>query len=159
MRTWFWPTRQIGEPYERIRTDGVQARSAVIGTPTNVFEDAGADVVRVARVCHAPGVVRQAKAPDGTPLVAYKAVTGFTNTEAAALDLTAIVPFLVEDEIKRSGGVYPRGADWQPDVVGDGLPITGLNRRAREAEDCLKPRTYAARPRRGRGHAGGRAVS
>ena len=81
----------------------------------------------VALVCHAPGVLRHAKAPNGKPLVQGKAVTGFTNTEEEAVGLTAIVPFLVEDELKRNGGVYSKAADWQPYVVGDGLLITGQN--------------------------------
>ncbi|MGV7030486.1 type 1 glutamine amidotransferase domain-containing protein [Methylobacterium symbioticum] len=81
----------------------------------------------VALVCHAPGVLRHAKAPDGKPLVEGKAVTGFTNTEEEAVGLTAIVPFLVEDELTRNGGVFSKAADWQPYVVGDGLLITGQN--------------------------------
>lgn len=38
-----------------------------------------------------------------------------------------MVPFLVEDELKRSGGLYAKGADWGPFVVTDGLLITGQN--------------------------------
>lgn len=81
----------------------------------------------VAAVCHAPGVLRHVKAPDGTPLVKGKRVTGFTNTEEAAVGLTKVVPFLVEDMLKAAGGTYSKGADWQPHVVTDGLLITGQN--------------------------------
>lgn len=81
----------------------------------------------VALVCHAPGVLRHVKAPDGRPLVAGRKVTGFTNTEEDAVGLTAIVPFLVEDELKAKGGVYSKGADWGSYVVADGLLITGQN--------------------------------
>ncbi|MFG5120620.1 type 1 glutamine amidotransferase domain-containing protein [Methylorubrum sp. POS3] len=81
----------------------------------------------VALVCHAPGVLRHAKAPDGKPLVEGKAVTGFTNTEEEAVGLTKVVPFLVEDELKRNGGVFSKAGDWAPYVVGDGLLITGQN--------------------------------
>jgi putative intracellular protease/amidase len=81
----------------------------------------------VALVCHAPGVLRQARATDGTPLVAGRPVTGFTNTEEAAVGLTEVVPFLVEDALKRNGGLYAQGADWAPFVVADGLLITGQN--------------------------------
>jgi putative intracellular protease/amidase len=81
----------------------------------------------VALVCHAPGVLRHAKAPDGTPLVQGKAVTGFTNTEEEAVGLTRVVPFLVEDELRRNGGRFSRGDDWAPYVVADGLLITGQN--------------------------------
>ncbi|MFH6787188.1 MULTISPECIES: type 1 glutamine amidotransferase domain-containing protein [Methylobacterium] len=81
----------------------------------------------VTLVCHAPGVLRHAKTPDGKPLVEGKDVTGFTNTEEEAVGLTEIVPFLVEDELKRNGGRFARGGDWAPYVVADGLLITGQN--------------------------------
>ncbi|WP_439894427.1 type 1 glutamine amidotransferase domain-containing protein (plasmid) [Ralstonia sp. 25C] len=81
----------------------------------------------VALVCHAPGVLRHVKKPDGRPLVEGKSVTGFTNTEEAAVELTDVVPFLVEDELKAKGGNFSRGDDWAPYVVSDGLLITGQN--------------------------------
>lgn len=81
----------------------------------------------VALVCHAPGVLRHVTTPDGKPLVEGKQVTGFTNSEEAAVGLTAIVPFLVEDELKARGGIYSKSDDWAPYVVTDGLLITGQN--------------------------------
>ncbi|MDP3228878.1 MAG: type 1 glutamine amidotransferase domain-containing protein [Acidovorax sp.] len=81
----------------------------------------------LALVCHAPGVLRHTKAPDGTPLVKGKKVTGFTNTEEEAVQLTKIVPFLVEDMLKANGGEYSKGADWAPYVLTDGTLITGQN--------------------------------
>lgn len=81
----------------------------------------------VAAVCHAPGVLRLAKSANGSPLVKGKKVTGFTNTEEAAVNLTDIVPFLVEDMLVENGGVYSKAADWQPYVVTDGKLITGQN--------------------------------
>jgi len=80
-----------------------------------------------ALVCHAPGVLRHVKKPDGTPLVEGKKVTGFTNTEEEAVGLTNVVPFLVEDVLKANGGVYSKGPDWASYVVSDGLLITGQN--------------------------------
>ena len=80
-----------------------------------------------ALVCHAPGVLRLVKTPDGKPLVEGKKVTGFSNTEEEAVGLTAVVRFLVEDELKSKGGLYSRGDDWSPYVVSDGLLITGQN--------------------------------
>ncbi|NWA08859.1 type 1 glutamine amidotransferase domain-containing protein [Pseudomonas gingeri] len=80
-----------------------------------------------ALVCHAPGVLRHVKKPDGTPLVAGKNVTGFTNTEEEAVGLTHVVPFLVEDVLKANGGLYSKGDDWASYVVSDGLLITGQN--------------------------------
>lgn len=81
----------------------------------------------VALVCHAPGVLRHAKNPDGSPLVQGKKVTGFTNSEEAAVGLTDVVPFLVEDELVSKGGQYLKVADWQPYAIRDGLLITGQN--------------------------------
>lgn len=87
----------------------------------------------VALVCHAPGVLRHVKNADGTPLVQGRKVTGFANSEEAAVELTDIVPFLVEDELKAKGAMYSRGADWAPYVVVDGLLITGQNPASSEA--------------------------
>jgi len=81
----------------------------------------------VSAVCHAPGVLRHAKTADGKPLVQGRQVTGFSNAEEAAVQLTDVVPFLVEDELKKLGGLYSKGPDWQSHVVGDGLLITGQN--------------------------------
>jgi putative intracellular protease/amidase len=81
----------------------------------------------VAAVCHAPGVLRHAKTADGKPLVQGRQVTGFSNAEEAAVQLSDVVPFLVEDELKQLGGLYTSGPDWQPHVIGDGLLVTGQN--------------------------------
>jgi putative intracellular protease/amidase len=81
----------------------------------------------IALVCHAPGVLRHAQTPAGRPLVESKKVTGFTNTEEAAVGLTNVVPFLVEDELKAKGGIYSKGDDWGAYVIRDGLLITGQN--------------------------------
>ena len=87
----------------------------------------------VSAVCHAPGVFRHTKAADGSPVVKGKKVTGFTNTEEAAVQLTDIVPFLVEDMLAKNGGIYSKGADWKPYVVTDGKLITGQNPASSEA--------------------------
>jgi putative intracellular protease/amidase len=81
----------------------------------------------VALVCHAPGVLRDVKTADGSPLVQGKNVTGFTNTEEEGVGLTDVVPFLVEDMLKAAGGIYTKGPDWGSYVVTDGLLITGQN--------------------------------
>ncbi|MGH8333500.1 MAG: type 1 glutamine amidotransferase domain-containing protein [Pseudomonas sp.] len=87
----------------------------------------------VAAVCHAPGVLRHVKGTDGQPLVKGKRVTGFTNSEEEAVQLTKVVPFLVEDMLKEKGGVYSKGADWASYVLTDGLLITGQNPASSEA--------------------------
>ena len=80
-----------------------------------------------ALVCHAPGVLRHVKNPDGTPIVQGRRVTGFTNSEEEGVGLTKIVPFLVEDELVRLGGDFSRTDDWGVYTVTDGLLITGQN--------------------------------
>lgn len=87
----------------------------------------------IAAVCHAPGVLKHVKAPDGHPAVKGKQVTGFTNSEEAAVGLTDVVPFLVEDMLKAKGGAYSKGADWSSHVVEDGHLITGQNPASSEA--------------------------
>ena len=87
----------------------------------------------VGAVCHAPGVLRHVKAADGTPLVRGKRVTGFSNSEEDAVQLTDVVPFLVEDMLKANGGQYGRGDDWSSHVEVDGLLVTGQNPASSDA--------------------------
>lgn len=93
----------------------------------------------VAFVCHAPGVLKDVKI-DGEYLVKGKNVTGFTNTEEEAVQLTDVVPFLVEDMLKKNGGVYSKIGDWSPYALVDGRLITGQNPASSEkvAEELLK---------------------
>jgi putative intracellular protease/amidase len=81
----------------------------------------------VAAVCHAPAVLLNAKSPNGEPLVKGKQVTGFTNSEEAAVELTDIVPYLLEDQLVEKGGFFNKTEDWHSLAVVDGLIITGQN--------------------------------
>jgi putative intracellular protease/amidase len=54
-------------------------------------------------------------------------VTGFSNTEEVASELTEVVPFLLEDELKAKGANYSKAEDWHPYVITDGNLITGQN--------------------------------
>jgi putative intracellular protease/amidase len=94
----------------------------------------------VSAVCHAPAVFKNTKNADGTPLVNGKKVTGFSNTEEEAVQLTDVVPFLVENMLKENGGIFSKGEDWNPYAVEDGLLITGQNPASSElvAELLLK---------------------
>lgn len=80
----------------------------------------------IAFVCHAPGALKNVKV-NGHFLVKGKKVTGFTNSEEAAVGLTNVVPFLVEDMLQKNGGSYSKAGDWQSYAVEDGLLITGQN--------------------------------
>lgn len=81
----------------------------------------------VAAVCHGPAVLRHAQGTLSQPLVKDKRVTGFTNAEEAAVELTDIVPFLLEDELKAKGANFEAAPPFQPHVVVDGKLITGQN--------------------------------
>ena len=81
----------------------------------------------IAFVCHAPAALKSVKNTDGSPLVKGKKVTGFTNTEEAAVQLTDIVPFLVEDMLTENGGIYSKKEDWAAYAIQDGNLITGQN--------------------------------
>ncbi|CAL65708.1 type 1 glutamine amidotransferase domain-containing protein [Christiangramia forsetii] len=78
-------------------------------------------------VCHAPAALKNVKAENGEPLVKDKKVTGFTNTEEEAVQLTEVVPFLVEDMLKENGGIYSKAGDWEEYAIVDGNLITGQN--------------------------------
>ena len=98
-----------------------------------LIESTYAAVKPVALVCHAPGVLRYAKGIDEAPLVRGRRVTGFTNSEEAAVGLTDVVPFLVEDMLKANGGRYEKNADWTSHVITDGNLVTGQNPASSEA--------------------------
>jgi putative intracellular protease/amidase len=93
----------------------------------------------IALVCHAPGALRHVMF-GGAPLVKGKRVTGFTNEEEAAVQLTKVVPFLVEDELKRLGAKFEKVAQWQPFSIVDGRLVTGQNPASstRAAEDLMQ---------------------
>ncbi len=80
----------------------------------------------VAAVCHGPAVLHRVMYK-GAPIVKGKRVTGFTNGEEEAVDLTNVVPFLVEDELKRLGGLFEKAADWESFAIADGRLVTGQN--------------------------------
>lgn len=84
-------------------------------------------------VCHAPAVLKNARDRNGEPLVKDKRVTGFANSEEAAVGLSEIVPFRVEDMLASKGGHYSKGDDWTSHVVTDGKLVTGQNPASSEA--------------------------
>lgn len=80
----------------------------------------------VAAVCHSPAVFHRVMY-QGEPLIKGKRVTGFTNEEEEEVQLTNVVPFLVEDELKRVGGLFEKVPNWQPFAITDGRLVTGQN--------------------------------
>ncbi|MBY6221812.1 type 1 glutamine amidotransferase domain-containing protein [Marinobacter nauticus] len=81
----------------------------------------------IGAVCHAPAVFKNVFIKPDQNIVGGREVTGFSNTEEDAVQLTNIVPFLVEDMLKQNNARYSRGDDWAPYIVVDGKLITGQN--------------------------------
>jgi putative intracellular protease/amidase len=94
----------------------------------------------VSFVCHAPAALKNVKGTDGEPLVSGKKVTGFSNDEEAAVGLTEVVPFLVEDMLVKNGADYSKAGSWAPYAVEEGNLITGQNPASSElvAKKLLK---------------------
>ncbi|MDO7084216.1 type 1 glutamine amidotransferase domain-containing protein [Pseudocolwellia sp. AS88] len=81
----------------------------------------------VATVCHATAALLNVKDSAGEYAVKGKAISGFTNSEEEAVQLTDIVPFLLEDELVKRGADYQKTDDWHAFAVQDALFITGQN--------------------------------
>lgn len=96
-------------------------------TSIQLIESFNANQKPIAFVCHAPAVLKHPKNSNGESIVKGKKVTGFTNQEEAAVQLTEVVPFLLEDMLIENGGVYSKIDDWQSYAVEDGNLITGQN--------------------------------
>jgi len=96
-------------------------------TSIKLIEDFLAANKPVGAVCHASAVLLDVKDSAGEFVVKGKAVAGFTNSEEAAVQLTDVVPFLVEDEFIKRGADYQKTDDWHVFAVQDGLIISGQN--------------------------------
>jgi putative intracellular protease/amidase len=94
----------------------------------------------IAAVCHGLAALRKARRPDGAALIQGRAVSGFSNSEELAVNGTGLVPWCIEDELRRLGGRYSRAPDWSAHVVVDGNLITGQNpaSSAAAAQEVLK---------------------
>jgi len=98
-----------------------------------LIEDAANQDKVIGAVCHGPAVFRDALDGDGSPLVSGRRVTGFSNSEEDGVQLTDVVPFLVENMLTEKGGEYSKGDDWSSYVVTDRKLITGQNPASGEA--------------------------
>jgi putative intracellular protease/amidase len=101
-----------------------------------LIEDFWKNKKPIAAVCHAPSVLLNVQEGNGDPFVKNKGITGFTNSEEEAVQLAEVVPFLLEDELIKKGGLYSKKEDWKSYVVKDGMLITGQNPAS--SEDAAK---------------------
>ncbi|WP_394205517.1 type 1 glutamine amidotransferase domain-containing protein [Shewanella waksmanii] len=97
-----------------------------------LIEDFNSAGKPIAAVCHATAALLFAS-ENGQPLVQGKAITGFSNSEEDAVQLTDVVPFLLEDELIKRGADYQKVSDWSAYAVQDGNIITGQNPASSEA--------------------------
>ncbi len=88
---------------------------------------AHADDKPVGAVCHGVAGLLSLRTDGGHPLVRGKRLTGFTNDEEAAVGLTGVVPFLLQDRLSAAGGHFVVGEAFGEHVVTDGRLVTGQN--------------------------------
>lgn len=81
----------------------------------------------IAAVCHGPAGLVGAKLADGTPLVAGKTITAFTNEEERAVELDQLMPFLLETKLRELGANLVLQPNWSEHIQQDGKLITGQN--------------------------------
>lgn len=82
----------------------------------------------VAAYCHGVAALVDCELADGTPLVAGRTVTGFSNVEEDYGDRAAgvqIMPWRAEDALRERGANYVSAGLFKPFVVRDGRLITG----------------------------------
>lgn len=87
----------------------------------------------IASICHGPAGFVGAKRADGSPLVAGKTITSFTDEEEKALKLDRDMPFLLESKLREEGAKFVAGALWASHAEVDGKMVTGQNPASSEA--------------------------
>ena len=89
-----------------------------------------------AALCHGVAILRYAKLSDGEPLVKGRTVTGFANVEEDFSDQAVwdsgalsrdrhVMPWRIEDELKKLGASYVQAGLWKGYAIRDGNLITG----------------------------------
>jgi putative intracellular protease/amidase len=94
-----------------------------------IFERGGA----VAAVCHGAAGLVSAERADGTPLVAGRRVSAFTDAEEHAAGLAGVVPFLLQTRLIELGAHFEGGPDFQAFAIADGQLVTGQNPASSQA--------------------------
>lgn len=89
-----------------------------------IFERGGV----VSSVCHGYAGLLNTTLSDGSLLVAGRKLTGFSWTEEVVARVDKLVPYNVEEEMKKRGALYEKGLiPFASYVVTDGRLVTGQN--------------------------------
>jgi putative intracellular protease/amidase len=81
----------------------------------------------VAAVCHGPAGLVNVRLSDGKYLVAGKTVAAFTNAEEESVNLTEVVPFLLETRLVERGAKHVAALNFQANVQTFERLVTGQN--------------------------------
>lgn len=81
----------------------------------------------VAAVCHGPAGLVGVTLSDGTPLVAGKTITTFTDDEERETTLDRFMPFLLETRLRELGANVIVKGNWANHIQVDANLITGQN--------------------------------
>lgn len=81
----------------------------------------------IAAVCHGVAGLAFARGSDGSPFVANRKLTCFSNMEEEQVGYVAYLEVLPETLLRGLGAVYSSGEPWFEHVVSDGLLLTGQN--------------------------------
>ncbi|WP_223068662.1 type 1 glutamine amidotransferase domain-containing protein [Paenibacillus caui] len=81
----------------------------------------------VAAVCHGPAGLTKVTLSSGTPLVAGKKVTSFTDSEEKEAGMDSHMPFLLETRLREAGALFAANPNWSDHIEIDGRLITGQN--------------------------------
>ncbi len=81
----------------------------------------------VSAVCHGPSALVNIKLAGGDYLVAGKTVTAFTNAEEDAVELTEVMPFLLETRLRERGAEFVGADKFQANVIVSERLVTGQN--------------------------------
>ncbi len=89
-----------------------------------------------AALCHGVAVLAHARGADGQLLAKGKTATGFANVEEDAADAAMramqaigpdahVMPWRIEDELRRGGANFVTAGAWRPFAIRDGNLVTG----------------------------------
>ncbi|GGJ49590.1 type 1 glutamine amidotransferase domain-containing protein [Deinococcus roseus] len=97
--------------------------AALARIAAEIYEKGGV----VSAVCHGPAGLVNIRLSNGEFLVKGKNVAAFTNQEEAAVNLTNVVPFLLESKLVERGAKHIPAANFQSNVQVSERLVTGQN--------------------------------